>query len=101
MIHSVIVLEIMRGNPHDLRFSSSSNDNLIEDYVYSISTSPYPSYGGITVLGIAIHGWHGHNIKLTDYRETATGFSGTLEFHFYDHFGLVIMMRLLKNNEGN
>lgn len=91
----------MRGNPHDLRFSSSSNDNLIEDYVYSISTSPYPSYGGITALGIAIHGWHGHNIKLTDYRETATGFSGTLEFHFYDHFGLVIMMRLLKNNEGN
>lgn len=64
------------------------DENLIEEYVESFSPTPYPSYGGVSALGITVHGWHGHTIKLINYRETATGFTGSLSFHFYDHFGL-------------
>ena len=76
------------GDPYDLRYVIGGADNVLEDYVYSFDTTPYPSYGGATALGISIHGWHGHTITLQNYRETSTGFTGTLKFHFYDHFGL-------------
>lgn len=76
------------GDPYDLRYVIGGEDDVIEEYVYSFDTTPYPSYGGATALGISIHGWHGHTITLQNYRETSTGFTGTLKFHFYDHFGL-------------
>ena len=84
------VVDFLRdgGDPYDLRYVIGGDDNLIEDYVYTFDTTPYPSYGGATALGIAIHGWHGHTITLQNYNETSTRFSGTLKFHFYDHFGL-------------
>ena len=75
------------GNPYKLKYSLG-DDNRIEDYVLSFDKTPYPYYGGATVLGIAIHGWHGYDITLKNYKETSTGFSGTLAFHYYDHFGL-------------
>lgn len=76
------------GDPYDLQYLIGGEDDVIEEYVYSFATTPYPSYGGATALGISIHGWHGHTITLQNYRETSTGFTGTLKFHFYDHFGL-------------
>lgn len=75
-------------DPSLLKYTIGGNLNLIEAYVYSFDNTPYPSYGGATALGISIHGWHGHTITLQNYRETATGFTATLKFHFYDHFGL-------------
>jgi hypothetical protein len=39
-------------------------------------------------LAIAIHQFHGHQIRLKDYRVTGNTFSGKLVFHSYDHFGL-------------
>jgi len=76
------------GNPNNLSYVIGGSNNLLENYVYSLGTTPYPSYGGATALGITIHGWHGHTITLQNYRETSSGFTGTLKFHFYDHFGL-------------
>lgn len=75
-------------DPSLLKYTIGGNLNLIEAYVYSFDTTPYPSYGGATALGISIHGWQGHTITLQNYRETTTGFTATLKFHFYDHFGL-------------
>lgn len=76
------------NNPDGLRYIIGGQNNIIYKYVYDFKPSPYPNYGGATALGIAIHGWQGHTITLQNYRETSTGFSGTLQFHFYDHFGL-------------
>lgn len=39
-------------------------------------------------LSIAIHQFHGHTIRLKDYKVSGNTFSGTLLFHSYDHFGL-------------
>ncbi len=39
-------------------------------------------------LSMAIHQFHGHRIRLKDYVTTDDGFSGTLVFDAYDHFGL-------------
>lgn len=74
--------------PYELKYTPGGSNNKIENYVYGFDKTPYPSYDGTTALAIAIHGWHGHTITLQDYRETSTGFTGTLKFHFYDHFGL-------------
>lgn len=75
------------GDPKKLLYVTGGKSNIIEKYVNSFDTTPYPSYG-VGGLGIAIHGWHGHTISLNNYKESARGFSGTLVFHFYDHFGL-------------
>lgn len=39
-------------------------------------------------LSIAIHQFHGHAIRLENYKVSGNSFSGTLLFHSYDHFGL-------------
>lgn len=75
------------GDPQKLLYVTGGKSNIIEKYVNSFDSTPYPSYG-VGGLGIAIHGWHGHTISLNNYKESASGFSGTLVFHFYDHFGL-------------
>ncbi len=89
LIKSYVTTQLRNGeDPYALRYVVGGSDNIIEDYVMTFDPSPYPSYDGTTALAIAIHGWHGHTITLEDYKETSTGFSGVLKFHFYDHFGL-------------
>lgn len=89
LIKEFVINYLRDGNsPEGLRFVIGGPNNKIREYVRTFDSTPYPSYGGATALGIAIHGWQGHTITLQNYRETSTGFSGTLQFHFYDHFGL-------------
>lgn len=50
-----------------------------------------PSYGydnGMPGLTLAIDGWYGNKIEIESFFSDSTGFSGTLRFTFYDHFGL-------------
>lgn len=79
------------GSVSDLQYNISdrwTGGNVIEAYAESFVNSPYPTYGGAGPYGLLVHAWHGHTISLVNYTETSTGFTGTLSFHFYDHFGL-------------
>ena len=78
------------GNAYNLYYTIGGSNNIIENYVYGFYPSPYPKYEpeDDRALAIAIHMWHGHTVSLCNYNETSSGFSGTLRFHFYDHFGL-------------
>ena len=37
---------------------------------------------------MAIHDFQGHNITVENFVCNGNSFSGTIKFHFYDHFGL-------------
>lgn len=39
-------------------------------------------------LSIAVHRFHGHTVRLKDYKAGGNTFSGKPVFHSYDHFGL-------------
>lgn len=50
-----------------------------------------PSYGynnGVPGLTLALDGFYGNKIKLKNFQNTSSTYSGDLEFVFYDHFGL-------------
>lgn len=49
-----------------------------------------PSFGFFesSSLALAIHGFHGYTITVDNYQCNENNFSGTLRFHFHDHFGL-------------
>ena len=50
-----------------------------------------PSYGynnGVPGLTLALDGFYGNKIKLKNFQNTGSTYSGDLEFTFYDHFGL-------------
>jgi Mg-chelatase subunit ChlD len=80
------------GNLSALRYGTdSSADNLINKYMNgNFDKSPYPIFTEKTnlALSIAIHQFQGHNITVTNYICNGNTFRGTLQFHFYDHFGL-------------
>ena len=64
-------------------------DGLIYDMAYDeIINYPVFSLKKDAALVLAIHDFQGHNITITDYKCDGKTFSGTLQFHFYDHFGL-------------
>lgn len=64
-------------------------DGLIYDMAYDkIIDYPVFSLKKDAALVLAIHDFQGHNITITDYKCDGKTFSGTLQFHFYDHFGL-------------
>ncbi len=39
-------------------------------------------------LGILIHGFQGFKVTICDFKKTDTNYTGTIVFHYYDHFGL-------------
>ena len=50
-----------------------------------------PSYGrknGVPGLTLAIDGFYGNKIKIKSFQTYGNGYSGSVEFTFYDHFGL-------------
>ena len=73
-----------------MEYVAGRSDNLVDDYMNKIKISPYPKYTEKTnlALAIAIHQFQGHTITVTDYKCDGKEFSGKLQFHFYDHFGL-------------
>lgn len=78
------------GDLSVLEYVAGRSDNLVDDYMNKIKISPYPKYTEKTnlALAIAIHQFQGHTITVTDYKCDGKEFSGKLQFHFYDHFGL-------------
>ena len=78
------------GELNILAYTAGSKNNLIDNYANKFSKSPYPIFTEETnlALAIAIHQFQGHNITVTNYVCDGKTFSGTLQFHFYDHFGL-------------
>lgn len=78
------------GDLSVLEYVAGGSDNLVDDYMNKFKTSPYPKYTEKTnlALAIAIHQFQGHTIIVTDYKCDGKEFSGKLQFHFYDHFGL-------------
>lgn len=83
-------LQNNKGNLFLLEYDANSSSNVINNYVNRFSTSPYPVFTERTnlALALAIHGFHGHNISIKNFKNDGEQFSGTLVFHFYDHFGL-------------
>lgn len=69
------------------------NQNLLYQ-LFDAKSLKYPSYdfswgdANERALAIAIHQFHGHQIRLKNYAVSGNTFSGTLVFHSYDHFGL-------------
>ena len=49
---------------------------------------PYGFDNGVPGLTLALDGLYGNKIKLKNFQSTESAYSGTLEFTFYDHFGL-------------
>lgn len=50
-----------------------------------------PSYGynnGVPGLTLALDGFYGNKIRLKDFQDLGNTYCGSLEFTFYDHFGL-------------
>ena len=79
------------GDLSILEYIAGSNDNVIYNYMNDPKNDiSYPAYTEKTnlALAIAIHQFQGHTITVTDYKCDGKEFSGKLQFHFYDHFGL-------------
>ncbi len=93
---SLIVASIKanRGGTAQLRVQDDLNKNLLYRQFESEPGFSYPIYtnsfgdANERALSIAIHQFHGHQIRLEDYSVTGNTFSGTLVFRSYDHFGL-------------
>ncbi len=49
---------------------------------------PYFPLSDSIVLTLAIHGFQGLKISIENYQCSGKEFSGTIVYHFYDHFGL-------------
>lgn len=87
------VVQQLRNNNGDLsllEFDPYSNHNVVKSYVNQFSPSVYPVFTEKSnlALSLAIHAFQGHNITITDFKNDGEQFSGKLQFHFYDHFGL-------------
>lgn len=82
-----------RGGTAQFQVQDDLNKNLLFQ-LFKNSGLQYPVYdfsvgdANQRALSIAIHQFHGHTIRLKDYKVTGNTFSGTLVFHSYDHFGL-------------
>lgn len=61
---------------------------VVSDEITSKLRPPYIGRSESTSLTLAIHGFQGHNITVENYVCNGNSFSGTIKFHFYDHFGL-------------
>jgi hypothetical protein len=48
----------------------------------------YPRKNGVPGLTLAIDGFYGNKIILKNFQSADSTYSGTLDFTFYDHFGL-------------
>lgn len=87
----VNTLSTNNGDLSVLKYTAGSNENVIYSYMNAPENNiSYPKYTEKTnlALAIAIHQFQGHTITVTDYRCDGKNFSGKLQFHFYDHFGL-------------
>lgn len=67
--------------------------NLVNFNKYIQNNVKMPRYGDISKLdfeglGLAIHGWQGVKVSITDYSISNKEFQGKIHFSFYDHFGL-------------
>lgn len=82
-----------RGGTGQLRIQDDLSQNLLYQQFNAVKLA-YPVYdksigdGNERALAIAIHQFHGHQIRLKNYRTDGNSLSGTLVFHSYDHFGL-------------
>jgi hypothetical protein len=82
-----------QGGTVQLRVQDDLNQNLLYQ-LFAETRLRYPVYdfsvgdANERALAIAIHQFHGHQIRLKDYRISGNTFSGTLVFHSYDRFGL-------------
>lgn len=86
-----IVIDELTNNKGNLLVleCNGPRDGLIYDMAYdNIINYPVFSLKKDAALVLAIHDFQGHNITITDYKCDGKTFSGTLQFHFYDHFGL-------------
>ena len=84
-------LSTNNGDLSILKYTAGSEDNVIYNYMNNPQNDiSYPKYTKKTnlALAIAIHQFQGHTITVTDYKCDGKEFSGKLQFHFYDHFGL-------------
>ena len=52
----------------------------------SVGSVYEPSHS--VALTLAIHGFQGHTVTVENFVCDGNRFSGTIKFHFYDHFGL-------------
>ncbi len=89
-IREIVVDELAdnKGNLLVLK-CNGPREGLIYDMAYDgIINYPVFSLKKDVALVLAIHDFQGHNITITDYKCDGKTFSGTLRFHFYDHFGL-------------
>ena len=73
------------ANSDEFRLLLSDNKVLLSTYAYGGGPFDADTYSG---LGMAIHGWTGVDVSVTQFVETGNRYSGTLEFVFYDNFGL-------------
>jgi hypothetical protein len=82
-----------QGGTAQLRVQDDLNQNLLY-HLLAETRLRYPVYdfavGDVNerALAIAVHQFHGRQIRLKDYRISGNTFSGTLVFSSYDRFGL-------------
>ena len=60
----------------------------IENGVTELYVPVYPNDNGVIALTLAIDGFYGNKIEIESFESSEEGYSGTLKFTFYDHFGL-------------
>ena len=61
---------------------------VVSDEINSSLMLPVLELGESVALTLAIHDFQGHNITVENFVCNGNSFSGTIKFHFYDHFGL-------------
>ncbi|MGP3776130.1 DUF3289 family protein [Streptomyces sp. SDT5-1] len=82
-----------KGETAQFQVQDDLNKNLLYQQFKNTGVQ-YPVYdfslwdANQRALSIAIHQFHGHTIRLKDYKVEGNTFSGKLLFHSYDHFGL-------------
>lgn len=61
---------------------------VVSDEINANLYLPSIGLGESVALTLAVHDFQGHNVTVEDFVCNGNHFSGTIRFHFYDHFGL-------------
>ena len=84
-----IIVNKLKAYDGDLdAIAIKKNGGVVSDEINSNLRLPVFGLGNSVALTLAIHDFQGHTVTVENFVCDGNRFSGTIKFHFYDHFGL-------------
>ena len=84
-----IIVKKLKAYDGDLSaIAIKENGGVVSNEINSTLKLPVLELGESVALTLAIHDFQGHTVTVDNFVCNGNSFSGTIKFHFYDHFGL-------------